>query len=152
MPHCSLLILILIFILSSERAKWNCHLSFHNLRDQLLPSIYPWLRNRCLVINNSSLLVTADMSHVPAAWQCPDISALCAEWNISPCLYSSLYLLLIQSGKRGKWNYTIHRKIVMPELTCIRSNIDRFSLTRNPEGEFSNYITLFLVKEKIKFL
>jgi hypothetical protein len=44
-------------------------------RDQLLPSIYPWLRNRCLDISNSSLLVSADMSHVPVAWQGP-----C--WNI----------------------------------------------------------------------
>jgi hypothetical protein len=62
MPHCSLLILILIYTLSSKRAKWNCHLSFHNLRDQLLPSIYPWLQNRCLAINNSSLLVSAGES------------------------------------------------------------------------------------------
>jgi hypothetical protein len=65
-------------------------------RDQLLP----WLRNRCLAINNSSLLVSADMSHVPVAWQWPgwnihifsDVSALWAECHISPCLYSSLYL------------------------------------------------------------
>jgi hypothetical protein len=35
---------------------------FYKLRDQLLPSIYPWLRNRCLAINNSSLLVSADES------------------------------------------------------------------------------------------
>jgi hypothetical protein len=32
-----------------------------------------------------------------------------------------LFLTLIQSGKRGKWNYTIHRKIVMPEHTHIHS-------------------------------
>jgi hypothetical protein len=90
-------------ILSSKRTKWNCHLFFYNLRDQLLPSIYPWLRNRCLAINNSSLLVPAGMSHVPVAWQYPgwnihtyihfssDISALWAECHISLCLYSSLY-------------------------------------------------------------
>jgi hypothetical protein len=102
MPHCPLL--ILIFILSSKGAKWNCRLSFYNLRNQLFPSIYPWLRNHCLAINNSSLLVSADMSHVSIAWQCPgsnmhtyinfssDISALWAECHISPCLYSSLYL------------------------------------------------------------
>jgi hypothetical protein len=28
-----------------------------------------------------------------------------------------LFLILIQSGKRGKWNYTIHGKIVMLEHT-----------------------------------
>jgi hypothetical protein len=97
-PHCSLL------IQSSKRAKLNCHihrnvdmpkhiythpfiytiladspriykLSFYNLRDQLLLSIYPWLWNHCLAINSSSLLVSADMSHVPIAWQQPG-------WNI----------------------------------------------------------------------
>jgi hypothetical protein len=78
MSHCSLL--ILIFILSSKRAKWNCHLSFYNLRDQLLPSIYPWLWNCCLAINNSSLLVSADMSQVPVAWQRP-------SWNIFPQIF-----------------------------------------------------------------
>jgi hypothetical protein len=30
MPHCSILTLILTFILSSKRAKLNCHLSFYN--------------------------------------------------------------------------------------------------------------------------
>jgi hypothetical protein len=86
----------------------------------LLPSIYPWLRNSCLAINNSSLLVSADISHVPVAWQrpgwnmhiCSDISALWVECHISPCLYSSLY-----NQVKGKWNYTIHRKIVTPEHT-----------------------------------
>jgi hypothetical protein len=34
-----------------------------------------------------------------------------------------LFLILIQSGKRGKWNYTIHRKIVMPEHTYIHAYI-----------------------------
>jgi hypothetical protein len=104
MPHCSLFILILILIQWSKRAKWNCHLSFYNLRDQFLPSMYPWLRNSCLATNNSSLFVSADMNHVPVAWQWPgrnihthmhfssDISALWAECYISPCLYSSLYL------------------------------------------------------------
>jgi hypothetical protein len=66
----------------------------------LLSLIYPWLLNRCLAINNSSLLVSADMSHVPVSWQrsvwnihiSSDISALWAECHISPCLYSSLYL------------------------------------------------------------
>jgi hypothetical protein len=61
---------------------------------------YPWLRNRCLAINNSSLLDSADMRHVPVAWQrlgwnihiSSDISALWAECHISPCLYSSIYL------------------------------------------------------------
>jgi hypothetical protein len=80
------------------------NLSFYNLRDRLLPSIYPWLRNRCLDINNSSLLVSADMSHVPVASQrsgwnihsSSDISALWAECHISHC---------------------IHGKIVMPEHT-----------------------------------
>jgi hypothetical protein len=28
-----------------------------------------------------------------------------------------LFLILIQSGRRGKWNYTIHGKIVMPQHT-----------------------------------
>jgi hypothetical protein len=41
-----------------------------------------------------------------------------------------LFLILIQWGKRGKWNYTIHGKIVMPEHThihiYIRFYIDRF--------------------------
>jgi hypothetical protein len=85
--------------------------------DQLLPSIYPWLRNRCLAINNSSLLVSADMSHVPVALQRPgwtihissDISALWTECHISPCLYSSLYL----------YNQVKEGKIVMPEHTYI---------------------------------
>jgi hypothetical protein len=65
MPHCSLLVLIPIFILSSKRAKWNCHLSFYNLRDQLLLSIYPWLQNHCLAINNSLLLVSKDWVMFP---------------------------------------------------------------------------------------
>jgi hypothetical protein len=73
----------------------NCCPGIYLSRDQLLP----WLWNRCLIINNSSLLVSADMSHVPIAWQRPgwnmhifsDISALWAECHISPCLYSSLY-------------------------------------------------------------
>jgi hypothetical protein len=51
-------------------------------RDQLLPSIYPRLRNRCLAINNSSLLVSADISHVPVAWQCPG-------WNIHTYIHST---------------------------------------------------------------
>jgi hypothetical protein len=65
----------------------------------LLPLIYPCLWNCCLAINNSSLLGSVDMSHVPIAWQWPgwnihissDISAFWAECHISPCLYSSLY-------------------------------------------------------------
>jgi hypothetical protein len=76
----------------SRRCPGIYNLSFYNFRDQLLP----WLRNRCLVINNSSLLVSANMSYVPVAWQRPgwnihiysDISALRAECRISPCLYS----------------------------------------------------------------
>jgi hypothetical protein len=72
----------------------NCCPGIYLYRDQLLP----WLRNRCLVINNFSLFVSADMSHVPVAWQRPgwnlhissDISALWVECHISPCLYSSL--------------------------------------------------------------
>jgi hypothetical protein len=35
-----------------------------------------------------------------------------------------LFLILIQSAKRGKWNYTIHRKIVMPEHTYLHFYID----------------------------
>jgi hypothetical protein len=128
MPHCSLL--ILIFILSSKRAKWNCHISFYNLRDQLLPSIYPWLRNRCLAINNSSLLVSADES-------CTRCLAMPRLEHIYIYQFflryfgplgrmphfslPILFLILIQSGKRGKWNYTIHRKIVMPEHTHIHT-------------------------------
>jgi hypothetical protein len=65
-------------------------LPFYNLRDQLMPSKYPWLRNRCLAINNFSLLLSADMSHVSVAWQRPgwnihissDISGLWAECHI----------------------------------------------------------------------
>jgi hypothetical protein len=34
---------------------------------------------------------------------------------------SLLILFLIQTGKRGKWNYTIHGKIVMPEHTHIHT-------------------------------
>jgi hypothetical protein len=49
-----------------------CSFSFtYNLRGELLPLIYPWLRNRCLAIKNSPLLVSADMSHVPVARQGP---------------------------------------------------------------------------------
>jgi hypothetical protein len=69
---------IYIRIYSNISALWaECHISrlcpgihnisSYNLRDQLLPPIYPWLRNRCLAINNSSLLVSADASHVPVA-------------------------------------------------------------------------------------
>jgi hypothetical protein len=122
MPHCSLL--ILIFILSSKRGKWNCHLSFYNLRDQLLPSIYPWLRNHCLAINNSSL-VSADMSHVPVAWQRPgwnmhissDILALWAECHISPCSYSSLYLY--NQVKEGNETIPFTERQLLPEHTHI---------------------------------
>jgi hypothetical protein len=54
-------------------------------------------------MNNSSLFVSAGMSHIPVAWQRPgwnihtnihlssDISALWAECHTSPCLYSSLH-------------------------------------------------------------
>jgi hypothetical protein len=40
-----------------------------------------------------------------------------------------IFLILIQSDKRGKWNYTIHRKIVMPEHThtYIHFYIDRLA-------------------------
>jgi hypothetical protein len=34
-----------------------------------------------------------------------------------------LFLILRQSGKRGKWNSTIHRKIVKPEHTHIHTYI-----------------------------
>jgi hypothetical protein len=34
-----------------------------------------------------------------------------------------LFHILIQSGKRGKWNCTIHGKIVMPENTHIHTYI-----------------------------
>jgi hypothetical protein len=34
-----------------------------------------------------------------------------------------LFLILIQSGKRRKWNLIIHRKIVMPEHTHMRTYI-----------------------------
>jgi hypothetical protein len=34
-----------------------------------------------------------------------------------------LFLILIQSGKRGKWNYSIHGKIVMPEHTYTHTYI-----------------------------
>jgi hypothetical protein len=55
---------------SRPELSWSCLLLFlYNLRDQFLLSIYPWLRNRCLPINNSSLLVSAGMSHVPVASQ-----------------------------------------------------------------------------------
>jgi hypothetical protein len=122
MPHCSLLILILIFILSSKREKWNCHLAFYNLCDQLLPSIYLWLRNHCLTINNSSLLVSADMSRTrclaTARLQHTYFLRYFGPLGRMPHLFLLILLLiLIQSGKRGKWNYTIHRKIVMPEHT-----------------------------------
>jgi hypothetical protein len=73
-----------MFILSSKRANWNCHLSFYNFLDQLLLSIYPWLRNRCLAINNSSLLVSADMSHVSVAWQCQG-------WNIHISIFPQIF-------------------------------------------------------------
>jgi hypothetical protein len=114
-------------LLSSKREKWNCHLSFYNLHDQLLPSIYPWLQNRCLAINNSSLLVSMDMSYVPIALQRPGWNIHISSRYFSPLgrmpHFSLLirFLILIQSGKRGKWNYTIHRKIVMPEHTYIHT-------------------------------
>jgi hypothetical protein len=38
-----------------------------------------------------------------------------------------LFLILIQSGKRGKWNYTIHGKIVMPKHTYIHTYIHTFT-------------------------
>jgi hypothetical protein len=61
---------------SRRELSWSClYLSFYNLRDQLLLSICPCLWNRCLAINKSSLLVSANMSHVPVAWQWPG-------WNI----------------------------------------------------------------------
>jgi hypothetical protein len=88
----------------------------------LLPSIYPWLRIRCLAINNSSLLVSADMSHVPVA-RLAHTYFLRYFGPFGRMLHFSLlilFLILIQSGKRGKWNYTIHRKIVMPEHTYIQ--------------------------------
>jgi hypothetical protein len=53
-------------------------------RDQLLPSICPWLQNRCLAINNSSLLVSADMSHVPVAWYYPG-------WNIHISIFPHIF-------------------------------------------------------------
>jgi hypothetical protein len=71
---------------------------------QAVCTFYNLRVNCCPAINNSSLLVSADMSPVPVAWQClgwnihtyihfsSDISALWAEWHISPYLYSSLYL------------------------------------------------------------
>jgi hypothetical protein len=37
-----------------------------------------------------------------------------------------LFLILIQSGKRGKCNYTIDGKIVMPEHTHIQTNIHTY--------------------------
>jgi hypothetical protein len=101
-----------------------------------LSLICPWLRNRCLAINNSSLLASAGMSHVPVAWQRPG-------WNIHTYIYPILiryfsplgrmphlsllilFLILIQSCKRAKLNYTIHRKIVMPEHTHIHSLLYR---------------------------
>jgi hypothetical protein len=109
MPHCSRLILILIFILSSKRAKWNCHLSFYNLRDQLLPSIYPSLQNRCLA--NLSLLVSKDMSYVPVAWQWPGwnihissgISALLSECHMH--VFECNVVSEFQSNRwRTSWN------------------------------------------------
>jgi hypothetical protein len=91
---------LLLLLADSRRCSGIYNFFFYNLRDQLLPSIYPWLRNRCLAINISALLVSADMSYVPVDWQRPgwnihissDISALWTECHISPCLYSSLYL------------------------------------------------------------
>jgi hypothetical protein len=37
-----------------------------------------------------------------------------------------LFLILIQSGKRGKLNYTIHGKIVMPEHTYVHTYIHTY--------------------------
>jgi hypothetical protein len=81
------------------------------------------------------------MSHVPVSWQCPG-------WNTHTYIYPFLlryfgplgrmphfsplilFLILIQLGNRGKWNYTIHGKIVMPEHIhihiYIHFYIDRF--------------------------
>jgi hypothetical protein len=90
-----------------------------------MPSIYPWLRNHCLAINNTSLLVSADMSHVPVAWQRPgwnihissDISALWAECHIYPCLYSSLYLFSqIKEGNETILRFNVH----ITHQICIR--------------------------------
>jgi hypothetical protein len=95
-------------------------LSVAFLRDQLMPSIYPWLRNRCLAINNSSLLVSADESYT----RCRATARLEHTYffryygpmgRMPHFSLRILFLTFIQSGKRGKWNYTIHGKIVMPE-------------------------------------
>jgi hypothetical protein len=37
-----------------------------------------------------------------------------------------LFLILIQSGKRGKWNYSIHEKIVMLKHTHIHTYIHAY--------------------------
>jgi hypothetical protein len=87
----------------------------------LLPSIYP-LRNRCLAINNSSLLVSANESctRCLATARLEHTYFLRYFGPLGRMPHFSLlilFLILIQSGKRGKWNYAIHGKIVMPEHT-----------------------------------
>jgi hypothetical protein len=96
----------------------------HNLRNQLLPR----LRNRCLVINNSSLLVSANMSHVPVARQGPGwnihifsyISALWAECHISPCVYSSLYSQVREGNETLCYDMSNpFQSPAFPELSCL---------------------------------
>jgi hypothetical protein len=45
--------------------------------------------------------------------------------------FTQLILFLIQSGKRGKWNYAIQGKIVMPEHTYTHFYIDNNSNNNN---------------------
>jgi hypothetical protein len=89
----------------------------------LLPSIYPWLWNRCLAINNSSLLVFRGYE---SCTRCLAIARLEHTYflryfgplgRMSHFSRLVLFLIFIQSDKIGKWNYTIHRKIVMSEHT-----------------------------------
>jgi hypothetical protein len=86
----------------------------------LLPSIYPRLRNRCLAINNSPLLVPAEES----CTRCLATTRLEHTYffryfgllvRMSHFSLLILFLILTQSGKREKWNYIIHGKIVTPD-------------------------------------
>jgi hypothetical protein len=71
---------------------------FYNLRDQLLPSMYPWLRNRCLAINTSSLLVSADLVTNPEPTSYLSSYQITCD-NIFSSLGQMCYIYMIKQSK-----------------------------------------------------
>jgi hypothetical protein len=121
----------------SRRCPVIYNLSFYNLRDQFLTG--------CLFIPRS---IVAVVTEPLPSYQQILIVCFCGYESCTCCLATAmlehtyflryfgplgkmpyfslfiLFLILIQSGKRGKWNYTIHGKIVMPEHTYIHTYIN----------------------------